>query len=85
MEVHNLEHGYVIMHYNNISAEQVEQLGEIVRRDFRKLILAPFPSMTDKITLTAWNHIQVCTGVDGEAIQMFIDTFRDQGPETGAP
>lgn len=85
MEVHNLEHGYVIMHYNNISAAQIQQMGDIVREDFRKVILSPFPTMAEKISLTAWNHRQICTAVDEAAIRTFIDTFRDQGPEPGAP
>lgn len=85
MEVHNLEHGYVILHYNNISADEINQLAQIVRSDFRKLILAPYPGMSDKISLTAWNHKQSCTAVDKAAIQTFIDLFRDQGPEFGAP
>jgi hypothetical protein len=80
-EVHNLEHGYVIMHYNGIREDEVYELGLILRSDFRKVILAPYPNMAHKITLTAWNHMQVCTAVDEAAIRAFVARFRDNGPE----
>ncbi|MGE5141382.1 MAG: DUF3105 domain-containing protein [Rudaea sp.] len=80
-EVHSLEHGYVIIHYNGIPADQVQQLGSIARQDPRKVIVAPFPGMTDKISLTAWDHIQTCGGVNVQLIRSFIAEFRDKGPE----
>jgi hypothetical protein len=82
MEVHSLEHGYVIIHYNGIPADQLQQLKEIVSRDPRKMILSPYPSMPYKITLTAWDHLQTCTGVSTQAIASFVAEFRDQGPES---
>lgn len=80
-EVHSLEHGYIVIHYNGIPAAEVQQLGSIDQQDQRKIILAPFPSMSEKITLTAWDHIQICGGVDIQSIGSFIARFRDQGPE----
>lgn len=80
-EVHSLEHGYVIIHYNGIPAEQIGRLRAIVRADSRKLILSPYPNMPYKVSLTAWDHRQTCDGVNTDAIRAFINTFRDQGPE----
>lgn len=80
-EVHSLEHGYIIIHYNGIPSSEVQQLASIVQQDSRKMILAPFPAMTNKITLTAWDHLQTCGGVNIQAIRNFVAQFRDQGPE----
>ncbi len=82
MEVHSLEHGYVIIHYNGIPSDQLQLLKEIVSRDPRKMILSPYPSMPYKITLTAWDHLQTCTGVSTQDISSFVAEFRDQGPES---
>ncbi len=80
-EVHSLEHGYIIIHYNEIPTDEVQQLASFVQQDPRKIILAPFPSMSYKISLTAWDHLQTCGGVNVQAIRSFIAQFRDQGPE----
>jgi uncharacterized protein DUF3105 len=80
-EVHSLEHGYIIIHYNAIPADAVQQLASIAQQDRRKIIVAPFPSMSYKISLTAWDHLQTCDGVDEQVIKSFIAEFRDQGPE----
>lgn len=82
MEVHSLEHGYVIIHYNGIPADQLNQLKDIVSRDPYKMILSPYPSMQYKISLTAWDHLQTCTGIDTQAIASFVAQFRNQGPES---
>lgn len=81
MEVHSLEHGYVIIHYNGIPTDQLAQLQDIVQRDPFKMILSPYSSMPYKISLTAWDHLQTCTGVDAQAIASFVAQFRNQGPE----
>lgn len=82
MEVHSLEHGYVVIHYNGIPSDQLQQLQDIVSRDPFKMILSPYPSMPYKISLTAWDHLQTCAGVDTQAIASFVAQFRNQGPES---
>ncbi len=80
--VHNLEHGGIVIQYNNLSAGEVLQLTALVNRDHYHMILAPYPGLTDtKVALTAWDHLQKCTGVDPNAIQAFTGSFRDKGPE----
>lgn len=81
-EVHSLEHGYVVIHYNNIASDQLQQLKDIVSRDPRKMILSPYPSLPSRISLTSWDHLQTCTAVDSQAIASFVAQFRDQGPES---
>lgn len=81
MEVHSLEHGYVIIHYNGIPSDQQQQLRDIITRDPFKMILSPYPSMTHGISLTAWDHLQTCAAVDQQAIASFVAQFRNHGPE----
>ncbi len=81
MEVHSEEHGYIIIHYNGISQGEIQALQQIVERDPRKMILSPYPSMSYKVSLTAWDHQQVCNGVNPQAITSFVALFRDKGPE----
>ncbi len=81
MQVHSEEHGYIIINYNGVSQDVVQQLTNIVQSDPRKVILAPYPNMPYKISLTAWDHQQTCTGVNAQAITSFIAEFRDHGPE----
>ncbi|MGB8646629.1 MAG: DUF3105 domain-containing protein [Anaerolineae bacterium] len=80
-EVHSQEHGYIIIHYNGISSSEIQALEQLVERDPRKMILSPYPNMDYKLTLTAWNHLQVCNGVNAQAITSFVGLYRDHGPE----
>ncbi len=80
--VHNLEHGGIIVQYNGLSDADVQRLTNLVSRDNYHMILAPYPGLTDaKVALTAWDHLQKCTGVDENAINAFINSYRDKGPE----
>jgi hypothetical protein len=79
--VHSLEHGYVIMYYNGLSQDQVNQLVGIQNSDPVKTIVAPYPNMPHKVSLIAWTHMQNCDGVNEQAIRSFIAQFRGQGPE----
>jgi hypothetical protein len=80
-EVHSLEHGYIIIHYNAISPDQIQSLARIAQHDPRKIIVSPFPNMPYKVSLDAWDHLQTCDGVNESAIRSFINQYRDQGPE----
>lgn len=80
-EVHSLEHGYIIIHYNGISQEELQQLQNIVSGDGYKMILSPYPNMPYKVSMTAWTHMQTCDGVNEAAIRSFMSQFRGQGPE----
>lgn len=79
--IHSLEHGYVILYYNGIPQDQIDQLVAIQRSDPFKMIVAPYPNMPYKVALTAWTHLQTCEGVNEQAIRSFTAQFRNQGPE----
>ncbi len=92
--LHNLEHGFVNIQYKDLNGAEVQRLTDLVRRDPRHLILAPYPGLPTevKVALTAWTgpngipaqqvgKLVYCNGVDENAIRGFISAFRDQGPE----
>ncbi len=81
--VHNLEHGGVVIQYNNLSATDIQRLTDLVQRDSHHMILAPYPGLPSdvRVAMTAWDHLQTCAGVDENAIHTFTASFRDKGPE----
>ena len=81
--VHNLEHGGIVIQYNDLVPADVQRLTDLVNRDSYHMILAPYPGLpaTVRVAYTAWTHLQSCTGVDENAIRAFVNAFRDKGPE----
>jgi hypothetical protein len=73
---HNLEHGGIVIAYNNLSPTETEQLKSVVRAlmngTFRKIVLEPYPALTDaKVALTAWGWLLKLPGVDQIQIVQF--------------
>ena len=74
---HNLEHGGVVIAYNNLSPSEVDQLKGLIRAamnsQFRKIILEPYPPLGDaKIALTSWRWILKLQSVDQTQIIRFL-------------
>lgn len=81
LQVHNLEDGGVIVHYNCPEGSQecrtlVEKLAKVVRQ-YNHAILAPYPGMSYQIALTAWTRIDEFNEFDEERIVRFIDAYID--------
>jgi hypothetical protein len=82
LQVHNLEHGGIIMQYScEDCPEIVAELEAIANQCPVKLITAPRPGMEHTIAVTAWNRILTMDELDREKIQSFIDAYADEGPE----
>jgi hypothetical protein len=89
---HNLEHGGIVIAYNNLSATEVDQLKTIVRQlmssGFPKVILEPYPKLSDaKVALTAWTWLYKLPSVDQTQIVRFFRAHYDpvEAPERGTP
>ncbi len=78
--VHSLEHGRVIVYYNNLSDAERVQLENLVGAE-RKVIVAPWTNLKDKVVLAAWTRWQRCNGINDQAVLTFINNNRDKGPE----
>jgi hypothetical protein len=84
-QVHNLEHGHVMIQYRDLSADQVAELEAIVKADPKMVLLAPYPSMDPRLALTSWGKIQTCDGWEAgvtQVVRYFIRTNRDNAPES---
>lgn len=91
-QVHNLEHGGVLVQYNcddealRGRCQPVQQaLRELVRTAREeidpKVILAPYARMDQPIALTAWTRVQYLDELDQDAILGFIDGNINRAPE----
>ncbi len=88
---HNLEHGGIVIAYNNLSAAELEQVKSTVRQlqssGFPKVILEPYPDLKDaKVALTAWSWLYKLPTVDQAQIIRFFRAHYDpvEAPERGA-
>lgn len=81
-EVHNLEHGGIVIHYGSaVDAETKARLTEFYDDSPNAMLLAPMPSLGDKVTLSAWTKLATCDAYDAGAFAAFRSAFRGNGPE----
>jgi hypothetical protein len=98
--VHNEEHGGLIIWWGDkVSAATVAKLRAFYSDDPLSILGTPYPTLGNKIALTAWTgnpatyyvkgdygigHIAICPGYDATAFKAFRDAYRGKGPE-GVP
>ncbi len=89
--LHNLEHGGIVIFYNNLTADEVTALNSFVRSNiagpYKKVLDAPYPDLSRaKIVITAWRWHLDLQSVDTAALQKFIQAHYDStdAPEPGA-
>ncbi|MHB8510913.1 MAG: DUF3105 domain-containing protein [Actinomycetota bacterium] len=86
VEVHNLEHGHVLIQYQpTVPQELVTKLQALARKDPTWVIVAPRANATAKIALTAWTIKQACLNPNDKVVQVakdFIARFKNHGPES---
>jgi hypothetical protein len=81
-EVHNLEHGGVIIQYGDkVPLTTVDKLNAFYDSNPDAMLLAPLPKLGNKIALTAWQRLATCTRFEEKAYAAFRDAFRGKGPE----
>lgn len=82
-EVHNLEHGGVIIQYGNkVSKADIQKIHDFWQSDANAMLVAPLPKLGNKIALTAWTQWAECTHFDEKAFAKFKSAFRYHGPES---
>jgi hypothetical protein len=90
--VHNMEHGYVVILYKGIPADQVDQLRTFAKaRDGSKLVLSPWSGLDkDGVALAAWQNLEILQRVNMDVVQAFVNDFmlpggtRSVAPEPNA-
>jgi hypothetical protein len=81
-EVHNLEHGGIIIQYGDkVPQATVDKLTDFYNASPNAMLLAPLPKLGSQIALTAWQHLATCNGYNEKAYALFRDAFRGHGPE----
>ena len=96
--VHNLEHAYVLVYYNN---EGDSALDDGLRTDLEnfvegqgKVLMAPYPGLANTLDFVAWGKLQTCdppadanSGDVTTVLQAFIDEHENSSdaPEPTAP
>lgn len=86
---HNLEHGGIVIQYNQLSPDDLSQLKTLARAlmggQYRKIILEPYPKLTDaKIAVSAWTWQVKLAAYDEATIVKFIKAHY-QGPDAPEP
>lgn len=88
VQVHNLEHGFVLIQYNDTDEQFIENLTD-ASGDLpgwpNYYILAPYHDMEHKISLSAWGVLAYLDEIDSTLMNDFAKAYRGQGPESGAP
>ncbi len=86
--VHNLEHGYRVIYYDEaVPEDQVDVLEAVAGKIGNKIIVAPWDGSRGPlpdgghVALSAWGANQVCAAVSGEAIGQFVEMH----PSADAP
>jgi len=81
--VHNLEHGGIVIQYGSkVPSSKVTQLTTFYQQDPDGLLVAPLPALGNKIALTAWRRLALCTSFGQNAFSAFVHAFRFKGPES---
>ena len=98
--VHNLEHGGVFIQYGNkVPASTVQQLREFYADHTSGTLLAPYPSLGDKVALGAWvytpeeltsgsngqGYVAKCTTFDEAAFAAFLEEYQFSGSHVNDP
>jgi Protein of unknown function (DUF3105) len=99
--VHNLEHGGIMIHYGpNVPNGTVAQLRDFYQDDPNGIVIAPLPSLGNKISLAAWTfdlgrlnergyegegRLAIMPRFDEGVFRAFVDEYRFKGPERFEP
>jgi hypothetical protein len=86
VQIHNLEHGGVLLQYNCECPEVIALLRRFADPETgypNKVIAAPYPDMESEIAFTAWGRIWTMSAaeVTAERIRAFLAAYLNRGPE----
>ena len=86
VQVHNLEHGTVVIQYLPVVADgALAQIQEFAREKGTHILVAPRADLTHPVVVTGWTRMLRLENADLDAIGVFYDRFARRGPEVGVP
>lgn len=89
VQVHNLEHGHVIVSYKpDVDQAFIDKLEELAKADNTRIVVAPYNTMEAKLAVTSWARISTCNEVKDSFLDFaraYIDFYKGKGPEGDIP
>lgn len=86
IQVHNLEHGTIVIQYRpDLSQPDRDALEDYARTKSSHILVAPRVGLETAIAVTAWTRLLQLETVDFGTIDVFYDRFVRRGPELGVP
>lgn len=82
--VHSLEHGHVVIYYDDPGPAVLEQIREWTLRHqgpWDGVVAVPYPGLGAELVLTAWTRRLRLPEFSADTAWIFIDDFRGRGPE----
>lgn len=80
--MHSLEHGYVIIWIRpDLPAPDLQAVKKVFDDHRRDVLVVARASLTDPVAATAWGHRLLCPTVPSAALDTFVLTFANKGPE----
>lgn len=86
-QIHNLEHGGVIIHYQPDRIQNLSELQSLfdeLNKRYPKMVLVPDPQLSTTYVLTAWRWIYTFDSYDADQIRLFIKKRYNKAPEPNA-
>ena len=78
--VHSLEHGTVgILYRPDVPVEEIRNVEALVKDYDSHVFSSPYPDLEDPYTVVAWAHLMRLDSLDMDAIEEFIEVFRQGG------
>lgn len=84
MLVHALEHGNVVIYYDEPGAavmDQLEDWAALYGGQWDGIVVTPYSDLGETVVLTAWRRKLELNPFDPAAAAAFIDAYRGRGPE----
>jgi hypothetical protein len=82
VQVHDLEHGVVMVQYRpGLDQAQVRSLEALARSYGSHVLVAPYPGLNTPVAVTAWTKLMTLDRADTGKIRAFADLYRQRGPE----
>lgn len=84
VQVHNLEHGAVVIQYQpGLDSAAIQALQEYARTKASHILVAPRADLDDPVVVTSWTRMLRLRTADIGTIDVYYDQFVLSGPEVG--
>lgn len=84
VQVHNLEHGTVVIQYQpDLDPTEIQALQEYARTKAGHILVAPRADLDDPVVVTSWTRMLRLPAADIDTIDVYYDQFVFSGPEVG--